>query len=87
MNRLAEEYDVPIGYSGHERGIAVSSATVAMGADVIERHITLSRDMKGSDHAASLGPTGIRNLVRDIRAVEESMEVPRTYLTRGKYVN
>lgn len=87
MHRLAEEYDVPVGYSGHERGIAVSAAAVGMGADVIERHITLSRDMKGPDHAASLGPTGIRKLVRDIRAVEESLGVPRTYLTRGEYVN
>lgn len=87
MNRLADEYDVPVGYSGHERGIAVSSAAVAMGADVIERHITLSRDMRGPDHAASLGPTGIRKLVRDIRAVEESLGVARTYLTRGEYMN
>ena len=87
MNRLADEYDVPVGYSGHERGIAISSAAIAMGADVIERHITLSRDMEGPDHAASLGPTGIRKLVRDIRAVEESLGVSRTYLTRGEYVN
>jgi N-acetylneuraminate synthase len=87
MQRLAEKYNVPIGYSGHERGIAISSAAVAMGADIIERHITLSRDMKGPDHAASLGPTGIRKQVRNIRAVEESLGVPRTYVTRGEYVN
>lgn len=87
MNRLADAYDVLVGYSGHERGIAVSSAAVAMGADIIERHITLSRDMDGPDHAASLGPTGIQKLVRDIRAVEESLGVPRTYVTRGEYVN
>lgn len=58
-----------------------------MGAAIIERHITLSRDMKGPDHSASLGPSGIRKQVRDIRAVEESLGVPRTYVTRGEYVN
>lgn len=87
LNELAERYDVPIGYSGHERGIAVSGAAVAMGADVLERHITLSRDMDGPDHAASLGPGGIKKLVRDVRNIEESMGDPRRYLTRGEYNN
>lgn len=72
MEKLRAEYDV-VGYSGHERGIAISVAAVAMGARVIERHVTLDRTMKGSDHAASLEPGGMRRLVRDIRAVEAAM--------------
>lgn len=66
-------YGVPIGYSGHETGIASSVAAVALGACVVERHITLDRAMWGSDHAASLEPNGIIRLVRDIRLVEKSM--------------
>lgn len=67
---LRDRYGVPVGYSGHERGIQVSVAAVAMGACVVERHITLDRTMWGSDHAASLEPSGLRQLVRDIRVVE-----------------
>jgi N-acetylneuraminate synthase len=66
-------YGVPVGYSGHETGIPSSTAAVAMGACIVERHITLERAMTGSDHAASLGPSGIARLVRDIRLVEMSM--------------
>lgn len=61
---------VPIGYSGHERGLQISLAATALGATVIERHITLDRTMWGSDHAASLEPQGFAHLVRDIRIIE-----------------
>lgn len=64
---------VPVGYSGHERGLQVSLAAVALGAVAVERHITLDRTMWGSDHAASLEPAGLRNLVRDIRIIEEAL--------------
>jgi len=87
MQELGERYEVPVGYSGHERGIAISTAAVAMGACVIERHFTLSRDMEGPDHAASLGPPGIKKLIRDIRNFEEARGVPRRYITRGEYNN
>lgn len=70
MGTLRERYDVPIGYSGHERGLQVSLAAVAMGACVVERHVTLDRTMWGSDHAASLEPQGLDHLVRDIRIVQ-----------------
>lgn len=66
-------YGVPVGYSGHETGIATTVAAMVMGACIVERHITLERAMWGSDHAASLGPSGITRLVRDIRLVEMSM--------------
>ena len=64
---------VPVGYSGHERGLQISLAAVALGAVAVERHITLDRTMWGSDHAASLEPTGLQHLIRDIRIVEESL--------------
>src|SRR6478609_1161314 len=64
---------VPIGYSGHERGLQISLAAVALGAVAVERHITLDRTMWGSDHAASLEPTGLEHLVRDIRVIEKAL--------------
>jgi N-acetylneuraminate synthase len=70
---LRKRYGVPIGFSGHETGIASSSAAVAMGACLVERHVTMERSMWGSDQAASLGPSGITRLVRDIRLVELAM--------------
>ena len=64
---------VPVGYSGHERGLQISLAAVALGAVAVERHITLDRTMWGSDHAASLEPTGFEHLVRDIRIIGEAL--------------
>ena len=64
---------VPIGYSGHERGLQISLAAVALGARLVERHITLDRTMWGSDHAASLEPQGFEHLVRDIRIIETAL--------------
>lgn len=73
MQTLRERYGVPVGYSGHEPGLQVSIAAVALGATAIERHITLDRTMWGSDHAASLEPHGLETLVRDIRIVERAL--------------
>jgi N-acetylneuraminate synthase len=71
---LRERYaGVPIGYSGHERGLQISIGAVALGAVAVERHITLDRTMWGSDHAASLEPVGFDHLVRDIRVLGEAM--------------
>lgn len=70
---LKERYGVPVGYSGHEPGLQISLAAVAMGAVAVERHITLDRAMWGSDHAASLEPHGLMSLVRDIRIVGTAM--------------
>ncbi|PSL35559.1 N-acetylneuraminate synthase family protein [Chitinophaga ginsengisoli] len=61
---------VPVGYSGHETGLATTVAAVAMGACFVERHFTLDRAMWGSDQAASVEPQGMHRLVRDIRDVE-----------------
>jgi N-acetylneuraminate synthase len=65
--------NTPIGYSGHETGLATTVAAVALGACFVERHITLDRAMWGSDQAASIEPTGLHRLVKDIRAVEEGL--------------
>lgn len=64
---------IPVGYSGHERGLQISLAAVAIGAVAVERHITLDRTMWGSDHAASLEPGGLDHLVRDIRVIESAL--------------
>lgn len=76
VKKLKEEYgDIvkEIGFSGHHLGVAVDIAAYALGATWVERHFTLDRTWKGTDHAASLEPDGLRKLVRDLRAVEKAM--------------
>jgi len=70
---LRERYGVPVGYSGHEVGLASSFAAVALGACMVERHITLDRAMWGTDQSASVEPQGLMKLVRDIRVIEQSL--------------
>ena len=73
IGMLKERYRVPVGYSGHEVGLAPSVAAAALGACVIERHITLDRAMWGSDQAASVEPQGFARLIKDVRAVETAL--------------
>jgi N-acetylneuraminate synthase len=73
IKTLRDRYDVPVGYSGHETGIASSVAAAALDACCVERHVTLDRAMWGSDQSASLEPNGITRLVRDIRLIEQAM--------------
>jgi len=82
MRRL---YGLPTGYSGHELGIHIPVAAVALGACVIERHITLDRTMPGADHAASLEPEGLKIMVRNIRDTEAALgqEVKRYHDSEG----
>ncbi len=70
MGAYKEQYGCAVGLSDHTRGIAVSIAAVALGAEMIEKHFTLDRTWKGTDHAASLEPAGLRRLVRDCRNAE-----------------
>lgn len=65
--------NIPIGYSGHEHGTTMSVCARALGACIIERHITLDRTMWGSDHAASLEPKGLELMVNNIRRVEKAL--------------
>lgn len=73
VTTLREMYPCPIGYSGHEVGLATTLAAVALGASFVERHITLDRAMWGSDQAASIEPGGFKRLVKDIRNIEAAM--------------
>jgi sialic acid synthase len=77
INLLIEKYkdDVKhIGFSGHHLGIAVDVAAYTLGANIIERHYTLDRTWKGTDHAASLEPMGLRKLTRDLNAVYSALK-------------
>ena len=73
IQTLRDRFDCPIGYSGHEVGLVTSAVAVAMGACLIERHVTLDRAMWGSDQAASVEPQGIRTLVKYIRVTEKAV--------------
>jgi N-acetylneuraminate synthase len=73
IQSLMDEFPVPIGYSGHEVGLVPSAIAVALGACLVERHITLDRAMWGNDQAASVEPGGFRKLVKYIRVTEESL--------------
>jgi N-acetylneuraminate synthase len=73
IRTLREEFPCPVGYSGHEVGLIPSVVTVALGACLVERHITLDRAMWGSDQAASVEPGGFERLVKYIRVTEKSL--------------
>ena len=70
IEEFRKEFSCPIGYSGHEKGLLPSSLAVQLGANSVERHITIDRTLWGSDQAASLEPEGLRRMVRDIREVK-----------------
>jgi len=73
IQTLQRRYGLQVGYSGHESGTLASVVAVALGATVIERHLTLDRKMWGSDQAASLEPAEMRKLVDDIRMIEKAL--------------
>lgn len=81
------KYGVPVGYSGHERGIAVSIGAVARGASIIERHITVDKNLDGPDHKASLLPDEFKEMVSGIREVERAIGNPIKKLSRGEIMN
>ncbi|MEZ5196501.1 MAG: N-acetylneuraminate synthase family protein [Bacteroidales bacterium] len=79
---LKEKYpQYKIGYSDHSIGIVIPVAAVTMGAEVIEKHITLNRNMKGTDQKGSLGPDGIFRMVRDIRNLEMALGEKRIFVS------
>lgn len=84
--RLQQRYQVPVGYSGHEVGLAATLAAVALGACMIERHITLDRAMWGTDQAASVEPQGLLRLVRDVRNVELALGNGEKVITEEEMV-
>ena len=78
ISRMREQFEKrvkAIGFSGHHLGVAVDVAAYTLGANVIERHYTLDRTWKGTDHAASLEPDGVRRLVRNLNAVYNALQM------------
>jgi N-acetylneuraminate synthase len=73
INTLRDEFDCNVGYSGHETGLAISTAAAALGISSLERHITMSRAMYGSDQSASVEPSGLRQLVGAVRKIGIAM--------------
>lgn len=87
MHQLRELHPL-VGYSGHERGINVSLAAVALGACVIERHFTLDRAMEGPDHAASLTHAEFKRMIDGVREIEEALgEGKKRQLSQGEMIN
>lgn len=87
LKKMRKKYNCPIGYSGHEKGITACLGAVALGASVIEKHLSLDRNMEGPDHRASLEPDGMKRLVRRVRLLEEALGEEVKYVTRGEYLN
>lgn len=73
IHTLKDMFSCPIGYSGHEVGLVTSVVAIAMGACLLERHITLDRAMWGSDQSASVEPQGVRTLVKYVRVTEKAL--------------
>ena len=73
ITKLKNKYQCDVGYSGHEVGLAISYAAASMGISSLERHITLDRSMYGSDQAASLEPSGLKQLIGGIKKIENAI--------------
>jgi N,N'-diacetyllegionaminate synthase len=73
MLTMKKHFELPVGYSDHTRGIEISLAAAAMGAEVIEKHFTLDRNMEGPDHKASLEPGELKTMVACIRNIEKAL--------------
>lgn len=73
MQTMFAAFDIPVGYSDHTDGIDISLAAVALGATVIEKHITLDRNMTGPDHPASIEPDLLKLMVSSIRRIETAI--------------
>lgn len=89
LTRLKEITGALVGYSGHERGICVPIASIALGASVIEKHLTIDTSLEGTDHKVSLLPNELKEMVQQIRQVEEGLgsdEQPRE-ITQGELMN
>lgn len=81
------QFGVPVGYSGHEVGITIALVAASMGANIIEKHLTLDRTQEGPDHKVSLEPYELKRLVRDIREADQAMGRQEKFLLRGEVLN
>ncbi len=73
MKTMADAFNIPVGYSDHTLGIVVPIAAAALGANVIEKHFTIDKNLPGPDHKASLEPCELKDMVRDIRIIEKAL--------------
>lgn len=87
MQTIAGKYQVRVGYSDHTVGIEVPIAAVALGASVIEKHFTLSRDLEGPDHQASLEPDELKEMVISIRNIEKALGKPEKKISSSEFKN
>lgn len=88
LKRLRDITGFSVGYSGHERGINIVTAAVAMGAKVIEKHFTLDREMEGNDHKVSLLPTEFADMVQSVREVEQALgKGKKRIISQGEMMN
>ena len=86
INRLSK-FDCPVGYSGHDIGITIPLVAASMGASIIEKHITLDKNMQGPDHKISLEPYELKRLARDIRVADQAIGKESRFLLRGEILN
>ncbi len=86
INRL-KQFNVPVGYSGHDVGITIPLVAASMGASIIEKHITLDRTLPGPDHKISLEPYELNRMVRDIKVSDQAMGKEKRFLLRGEILN
>ena len=84
MDSMARVFQLPVGYSDHTLGIAVSLAAVARGAAIVEKHITLDRSRPGPDHSASIEPDDLHRLVEGVRAIELAIGQPIKHPTESE---
>ena len=84
IETLRKKFKCKVGYSGHERGLQITLAAIALGATTAERHITLDRTGYGSDQSASLEPNGFIQLVRDIRIIEKALGDGKKIITKDE---
>ena len=84
---LRDRYNCPVGYSGHERGIAICTSSVALGACAIERHFTTDRSMKGPDHASSVEPIGFRDIISRSKKIFLAMGDPNKTVLNSELAN
>jgi pseudaminic acid synthase len=87
MDTIKNKFNIPVGYSDHTSGITVPIAAVARGAQVIEKHFTISRKMKGPDHSFAIEPDELKEMVKSIRECETSLGKPTKKHTKNEIIH
>jgi N-acetylneuraminate synthase len=87
IERLRELTDAPVGFSGHELGTTMGAVAVALGATILERHITLDHGLEGPDHAASLEPQELKDYIRHARDAELALGSKKKIFSQGEVLN